>query len=216
MVDDRVRLRSGEEGDRMNERALWRRLDRPGHDAAALTSDVAGRSLCGVAVFLHEAGPARVDYSVDLDPSWRTLRGRVNGFVGDRTFDHIISRGPEGWRLNGTLIAGLDQLDDLDFGFTPATNMQQLQRAKPAIGQTIDLAVAWFDVDAVTLTKLPQRYQRRSETTYSYEAPTIPYEGLLELTSNGFVANYPGLWILEKSVSAPRAIVKGPIPHRAT
>jgi len=30
-----------------------------------------------------------------------------------------------------------------------------------------------------------------------YEAPTVPYQALLEIAPNGFVGSYPGLWRLE-------------------
>ena len=34
----------------------------------------------------------------------------------------------------------------------------------------------WFDLDSASLTELPQRYERRSEASYWYEAPTVPYQ----------------------------------------
>jgi hypothetical protein len=53
-------------------------------------------------------------------------------------------------------------------------------------------------VDAQRILKpLPQRYERRSETAYWYEAPTVRYAALLEVTSAGFVRLYPGLWEAE-------------------
>ena len=42
--------------------------------------------------------------------------------------------------------------------------------------------------------RLPQRYERRSATTYWYESPTAGYAELLELAPSGFVSRYPGLW----------------------
>jgi hypothetical protein len=39
-------------------------------------------------------------------------------------------------------------------------------------------------------------YERRSETSYWYEAPTVPYQASLEIAPNGFVRSYPGLWRL--------------------
>ena len=177
--------------------AIWRRLDTPGHDAALLTRSDTGWSLRGTAVFKHPAGPACIDYSVDLDAGWKTRRGTVRGFLADRELDHVISREAGGWRLDGALIEGLEHLWDLDYGFTPATNLQQLRRVAIVSGQAVDLPVAWFDIDATTLTELPQRYERRGETTYWYVAPTVPYEGLLELSADGFAANYPRLWTME-------------------
>ena len=58
-------------------------------------------------------------------------------------------------------------------------------------GQSMDFPVAWFDLDAGNLTELPQRYERIGESTYRYTAPTIPYEAVLQLSSNAFVAAYP-------------------------
>jgi hypothetical protein len=153
--------------------------------------------LRGTAVFKHQAGPACLNYSVDVDACWRTKRGEVQGFLADRKLDHVISREPDGWYLNGSLVDGLEHLWDLDYGFTPATNLQQMRRVAAVPDQAIDLPVAWFDIDTTTLTELPQRYERRSETTYWYVAPTVPYEGLLELSQNGFASIYPRLWKME-------------------
>ena len=175
--------------------AIWQRLDMPGHDAALLTRGGTGWSLRGTAVFKHQAVAACITYSVDIDPSWETRRGRAQGFVGDRVLDHVISREPDGWHLDGAKIDGLQHLLDLDYGFTPATNLQQLRRIALRPGQAADLPVVWFDIDAATLTELPQRYERRSETTYLYTAPTVPYEGLLELSRDGFAKVYPQLWL---------------------
>jgi hypothetical protein len=68
---------------------------------------------------------------------------------------------------------GLDHLHDLDLSFTPATNLQQLQRVTIANDEAIQLPVAWLDVDAGTLTELPQIYVRRDEATFWYQAPTL-------------------------------------------
>ncbi|MBV9748520.1 MAG: putative glycolipid-binding domain-containing protein, partial [Acetobacteraceae bacterium] len=61
----------------MSESAIWRRLDAPGHDAALLTRNDTGWSLRGTAVFKHHAGPACINYAVEIDASWRTRRGAV-------------------------------------------------------------------------------------------------------------------------------------------
>ena len=177
--------------------ALWRRLDRPGHDAALLRPRSDEWLLRGTAAFGHETGPVSVAYEVEVDRQWRTRRGAVRGFVGQRAFDYEILRGAEGWRLNGSLIQGLEGLVDLDYGFTPATNILHLRRNAPASGKRISFPVAWFDLDSASLKELPQIYERRSDETYWYVAPTGPYEGLLEIAPTGFIKTYPGLWRLE-------------------
>jgi hypothetical protein len=65
-----------------------------------------------------------------------------------------------------------------------------------SVGESIDFPVVWFDCGAETLIDLPQRYERRGEKTFLYAAPSVPYEGMLELCDNGFVRHYSGLWTI--------------------
>jgi len=178
--------------------ALWRRLDTPGHDAAFLREHESGFSLHGTAVFRDPNGPACIGYVVALDSDWRTLNAKVNGYVGSRHVDHTIERTAAGWFLDGSAVDGLKDFVDIDFGFTPATNMQLLRRTAPARGDTLEVSVVWFDVDQTTLIELPQRYERRDERAYWYESPSAAYAALLEIAPNGFAKNYPGLWEMEE------------------
>jgi hypothetical protein len=177
--------------------AIWTRIDRPGHDSALLRESADGWLLQGAAAFAHELGPAAVAYEVEVDAVWRTRAGRLRGFLGERAFQHEIRRDGDGWRLNGAGAAGLDHLVDLDFGFTPATNILQLSRIMAPLGARTSVPVVWFDLDSDSLIELPQVYERRNEAAYWYSAPSVPYEAMLEISPSGFVRSYPGLWRLE-------------------
>lgn len=174
----------------------WMRLDRPGRDAASLQPSDQGWLLRGAAVFDHEAGSAAVAYQVKVDACWRTKQGIISGFLGADAIRHEIERDSAGWRLDGVRVEGLEHLVDLDFGFTPATNVLQLSRVALKLGESAEVPAAWFDLDSALLTELPQSYERRSEASYWYEAPTVPYRALLGIAANGFVQSYPGLWRL--------------------
>jgi uncharacterized protein len=140
----------------MRSSMLWRRIDSPGHDACRLEQGGDGWSLEGAAVFRHDDRPAHLVYSVQCDALWRTMSGRIRGFVGARAIDTIVVRDGAGWTLNGVTVAGAKHLLDLDLGFTPATNLQQLRRVSIAENEAVQLPVAWLDVDAGILTELPQ------------------------------------------------------------
>jgi len=43
---------------------LWRRLDRPGHEAARITAEQSAWRLTGCAVFEDEGKPCRLEYSI--------------------------------------------------------------------------------------------------------------------------------------------------------
>ena len=99
--------------------------------------------------------------------------------------------------LNGEAVAGVADCLDLDFGFTPATNLTQLRRIALPIGEAREVPVAWIDATTSELTRLPQHYARRSESTWWYQSPTAEYQALLEVGAGGFVSEYPGLWRAE-------------------
>ena len=181
--------------------ALWRRLDTAGHDAARLSRTTQGWVLQGTAAFRDESGPAGIRYEVVLDGGWATLRGRVQGFIAGQEFDDVITRAGGVWTFNGQKVPGLEHLVDLDFGFTPATNLQQLRRVPIAIGQAADIPVAWVDAGGRTLVEMRQRYERIAERTYRYRSSTTGYHGVLELAPNGFAARYPTLWEIVESRS---------------
>jgi hypothetical protein len=151
-----------------------------------------------MAVFRHERGPARLNYQVTCDLAWRSQRGQVRGWLDQEAIDLNIARTTEGrWTLNGVVVPGLEHCVDLDFGFTPATNLVQFRRLALAEGQAADAPAAWLDVSAGTLELLPQRYDRRTGATYWYEAPTVGYAAMLEVLPIGFTSRYPGLWEME-------------------
>lgn len=176
----------------------------PGHDACRLSEGDAGWQRDGAAVFVHAGAPARLTYNLTCDRSWRTQHGSVNGWIGTDPLDIEIVRSADGiWTRNGTVVHGLESCVDLDLGFSPSTNLFQLRRLALAEGQAADVPVAWLDVSTGALDLLAQRYERRSRSTYWYEAPQFNYAALLEVDALGFVQRYPGLWEVEGTSAAP-------------
>jgi hypothetical protein len=181
----------------LRESALWRRLDTPGHDACRLEQRADGWRLEGAAVFRHEGGAARLVYEARCDRCWRSQGGRVSGWLGQQAVDFNITKASDfDWTLNGNRVR-LEGCVDLDFSFTPATNLFQVGRLALMPGAAADAPSAWLDPSAGVLARLPQRYERRTETIYGYEAPSVGYAGDLEVDASGFVRRYPGLWEID-------------------
>lgn len=176
--------------------AFWRRLDVPGCDAARVTETDMGFELFGQATFLDARGPATLRYVLDLTADWMTREGHVTGFIGEQVLDTHIVRTAAGWTFDGTP-CGLDDVVDLDLGFSPATNLVQLRRLALPIGATAAFDVAWLEAGAAELVRLPQRYRRTSRTAYDYHSPQNDYRARLVLAPSGFVIDYPGLWVAE-------------------
>jgi hypothetical protein len=175
----------------------WRRLDTPGHDACVLEMDNASARLRGAAVFLHGDVPAQLQYEVVTNAEMHCLSGRVSGSLGDARVETSITRDAR-WRIDGRIAPGVDRCVDLDFGFTPATNWFPLRRLALAVGESAEAPAAWLDVGSEELVLLPQRYTRRTQTTWWYESPTTGYAAELEVLPTGFTSRYPGLWTHER------------------
>lgn len=174
---------------------LWNRLDAPGHDACAVEKLNGGWRVDGVAVFADKRGPAHLAYRVDCGPDWVTRRAMVSGFLGDGRVDATIIHAEGGWTLDGKAAPAVRGCLDVDFGFTPATNFQQLSREAMAVGDRRAFDVAWWEFGE--LIRLPQTYQRLTEATYQYDSPQGGYSAVLEMRADGFVVHYPTLWAAE-------------------
>ena len=174
---------------------LWRRLDRPGHDACRLWQDDTRQGVEGVAVWLDPAGPAHLAYHVACDDDWITRSARVQGRVGGRELTLSIHRDEIGnWRAAGEELPDLCGLQDIDLGFTPATNTLPIRRLRQQGKDRAELASVWLDPADWALKRLPQSY-RRGDSGWHYASPG--YEAELAVDADGFVTDYPEMWIAE-------------------
>ena len=172
---------------------LWRRLDLPGHEAARLV----GRQLSGTAVLLHEGQPCRLDYRIVCDPDWRTVSGKVSGWVGEREIDVECSVESGRWRLNGAECPQVEGCIDLDLNFSPSTNLLPIRRLGLAVGQEAPVQAAWLRFPSFALEPLEQVYRRLDTKTYRYENAGGRFVRDLAVDDAGFVTLYPGLWEAE-------------------
>ncbi len=135
-------------------------------------------------------------YSVDCDPLWRTLRCKAEGFAGQPiAFEAANSAGL--WLIDGQPEPAFDGIEDVDLGFTPATNLLAIRRLALEPGDQASVDAVWFDPEDCRFKLLPQQYARLSASSYRYRSPSHGYEAILEVDPFGCVTDYPGLWIAE-------------------
>ncbi len=176
---------------------FWRKLDHPGHDSCRLIKLSAGWRLSGAAVFLDAPGACHFQYEVVADAAFRTKSAAVVGYLGRKAIDiRIRSAGRGRWRVNGVLNADVAGCIDVDLSFTPATNLFALRRLELKVGEHVETPAAYLEFPRLRFTRLPQRYGRIGRTKYAYEAPTVGYAGILQVSSLGAVLRYPGLFEL--------------------
>lgn len=177
-------------------RILWRRLDRPGHDTCALWREGEVWQLEGIAVWSDVKGPSNMAYSVTCGADWFPHSARVQGRVAAQDISLSIRRGNGGeWRVNGEELPETYGLSDLDLGFTPATNTLPLRRLAGK-GQG-DSAAIWLDDSDWQMKPMHQTYQRIESGRWDYHSHESDYRTALAVNMDGFVTDYPGLWVAE-------------------
>jgi hypothetical protein len=178
----------------MNHSILWRGIYFSGHEACRLFKLNNEWFLAGTAVFHSEDRPCRLSYLVVCDASWKTLRGSVSGWVGDRDVNSEINVDAQRWTLNGVEEFAVDGCVDLDLNFSPATNLLPIRRLNLEIGQHAEVKAAWLRFPSFEFAPLTQVYTRLDEFKYRYSSGGGSFVRDLTVNEVGFVTDYPGLW----------------------
>jgi hypothetical protein len=176
---------------------LWRRLDRPGHEAARLYRQGDDWHLAGTAVFAHDGQPCRLGYFIVCDSGWRTVRATVSGWAGDRNVEIEIAVDEGRWRLNGAEQPQAAGCIDLDLNFSPSTNLLPIRRLNLAVGGEAPVRAAWLRFPSFALEPLEQTYLRLSGEVYRYQSAGGAFTADLQVNEAGLVTLYPGAWQAE-------------------
>ena len=177
---------------------MWKRLDMSGHEAAAITQQRNRWNLSGVALFVYDSQPCRLDYEIECDGNWGTRDVSVRGQVGALPVSLVLSRSSDGsWCANDLPQPALHGCVDIDLGFSPSTNLLPIRRMRLAVGDHASMRAAWVRFPDFALEVLDQTYARVSESTYHYESAGGAFSADLTIDPDGFVIDYPGLWRAE-------------------
>lgn len=178
----------------------WRRLDVPGWEQARVERRAAGWRLTGELDAEEDGVVARLRYTIDCDPEWRTLSAVIVGEVnGDPVRFALAADGAGHWRQDGVPVPELSGALDVDLGFTPATNTLPIRRLGLAVGESAPVRSAWLRFPELRLEPLEQTYTREAEQSFRYRALVDgePFTARLETDAFGRVLRYESLWEAE-------------------
>ncbi|WP_293776424.1 putative glycolipid-binding domain-containing protein [uncultured Oxalicibacterium sp.] len=175
----------------------WQCLDRLGGDSCRIMHGAAGWHLQGHAELVDtEQGVIALDYQAHCDLYWNSIAGRIQGKIGKRAVLIEVEKRSSAWYVNGVCVPALDGLLDLDFGFTPATNLLAIRRLQLQQGDSHFFHCAWLDTTAEDwqFRVLEQQITCLASDRLHYCSPAHNYEADLLLDDFGCVRHYPGLW----------------------
>ena len=181
----------------MRHTVIWRRIDKPGHEYCRLVESPTGARMSGIALLSHEKVPAYIGYDVECDVMWHTLRCSVKASIGEERQDLDIRRQGKRWMVNGMDVPEVSGAEDIDLGFSPATNLIPIRRLALKAGESAVVQAAWVRFPEFSLELLEQSYARLDDDTYRYESGGGKFRRDLKVDASGLVLDYPELWSAE-------------------
>lgn len=158
----------------------------------------AGWRLSGTTVLAAPDGPTVLSYTVDCDAQWRTRTGTVRGWVGDREIVRDLFVDHRGrWYMNGVECHDVAGCSDVDYAFSPVTNLLPIRRLALAVGAEAEVRAAWLRFPLLALEPLAQRYRRIDEHRYHYSTADGAFEAELTVDHHGMVRRYGDRWVAE-------------------
>jgi uncharacterized protein len=157
-----------------------------------------GWQLSGVAALAESKRPCRLEYEIACDVRWLTRRCSLRGYIGTAPVALDVVRAASGsWTVRGAPEPSLNGCDDIDLGFSPATNLLPIRRLSLAVGASAAVRAAWIRFPELTTEVLEQTYTRLSPERYLYESAGGSFRRELTVDALGFVLDYPDLWRVE-------------------
>jgi uncharacterized protein len=174
-------------------RVVWTGSAPPGVEFCTLGRRRRGWTLAGTIARREGGGLALVSYQVETDLGWRTKRVRVEQVLGGRTRTLAMETTGSGWRVQGKEARSLEGCLDVDLQVSPSTNTLPLKRARPRVGQSLELTAAWVRFPSLRVQPLRQSYERLSAHRYLYSSGGFRAE--IELDHSGLVRRYGDYWV---------------------
>jgi Putative glycolipid-binding len=102
-----------------------------GHEYCRLYFQNERWCLSGTAVFVRDNKPTLLEYDIECDSAWHTVRAKVLGRVGEDEIDLAIEVDPDkSWRLNDKDQPNVLGCVDVDLNFSPSTGCGQSSLAQ--------------------------------------------------------------------------------------
>jgi hypothetical protein len=171
----------------------WRSLQDGGAEYASLWRSDRTYLLEGMAIRFAE-GLWRLDYSVRLDDEWLTRDAVVRWSHGDTSGKLDLARDAAGrWSRDNASDHSLSGCTDVDFGFSPVTNLMPVRRLGGDTGACVAVHAAWLVFPDLGIRPARQTYTRRSASTVLYQSAS-GFSAEISVDEFGFAVDYPGLW----------------------
>lgn len=179
----------------MGHHILWHCAELASSEHAWLVDQADGHKLAGVAALPRDGAPCHITYEVVVDDHWRPLlaSAAVTTPAGESRIA-LASADEDGWALDGATVPHLRGCEDVDLGWTPATNTIPIRRLDLEPGETAGISVAWVRFPELDVVAAEQRYTRLAEDQWRFQSGDYDFELRTDRDTGLVVAYGDDLW----------------------
>ncbi len=183
----------------MKTELIWEQLVEKGLEHLVLEQDKDIR-VDSLALGMIEGAAYRIKYQIICDLEWRVERVGVQDLLNNKALD-FIQKAKGAWTdEKDHPMAALNGCEDVDIMITPFTNTLPIRRLKLGLGESREIAVVYFGLPDLTVSRLDQRYtflsQEEDHRVYKYESLVSGFTSNITVDPEGFVIDYPGIFKL--------------------
>jgi|SRR5580704_6634135 hypothetical protein len=174
---------------------IWHCSELSSSEHASLLESEDGYRFEGVVVVPLGDLPCHIDYAVSVDHRWRPTEAQATIVtpLGIREID-LRSHPPDGWELDGMPASHLRDCDDIDLGWTPATNTIPIRRLGLEVGEASNITAAWVRFPELDVVGNRQRYTRLATDRWRYESGDYDFELVTDAATGLVLAYGDNLW----------------------
>ncbi len=173
---------------------------RRGFEVAFLRAGPEGLQVVGHTSAVEDDVAWSIRYRLELDADERCRRASIEVDAASGTARRELeSDGAGRWTVDGSHVAALDGLLDLDLACSVLTNAFAVRRLALDVDQAADAPAVYVCAPDLHVDRIEQRYGRLADDgdvlRFTYDAPSLDVHITTRHDGAGLVLDYPGLAI---------------------
>ena len=193
----------------MQTNILWSGVEYYSLENCIIDSSDAGIVVTSTIVGSYHEKIYRVEYVIKLNSAWETqhcfLEFQYENEI--RKLEFLNNDGK--WSLNGKYKAEFDGCTDVDIPLTPFTNSLPINRLKLCQSEEREINIVYIDLLENSMRHVKQKYRKISSGVYKYENIPNDFETEIKVDEEGFVVDYPELFIRKARMTSNYPVAGG-------